>query len=145
MNPACDHYLEDPEANAEHLRECESCRALFGGLEQRPVEPRPIAHRELPLAPWEGAAHRAWPLVVGGALAVLALALSLFVTAGISSASGIVDAIKSSMPPLGALMTMFSSIAQTSGSWQIAIVIAFVAVNALLVLLLRRSPRGIDG
>jgi hypothetical protein len=85
MNPACDHYLEDPEANAEHLRECESCRALFGGLEQRPVELRPIAHRELPLAPWEGAAHRAWPLVVGGALAVLALALSLFVGTAVAS------------------------------------------------------------
>ncbi len=146
MNPsACDHYLENPEANADHLRECESCRALFGALETPAADVRPLPVRELPMAPWEGAAHRAWPLVAGGALAVLALALALFVTAGVSSARGIVDAITSSLPPLGAVMTIFGSIAKTSGSGQFAIVIAFIAVNALLVLLLARSPRGIDG
>ena len=145
MSPACDHYLEDPEANADHLRECESCRTLFGGLEEPAVEVRPLPPRELPMAPWEGAAHRAWPLVVGGALAVLALALALFVTAGVSSASGIVEAITSSLPPLGAVMTIFSSMAKISGSGQFAIFVAFIAVNALLVLLLARSPRGIDG
>lgn len=146
MNPAaCDQYLAEPEEHADHLRECESCRALFGGLETPAVDVRPLPVRELPMASWEGAAHRAWPLVAGGALAVLALALALFVTAGVSSASGIVDAITSSLPPLGAVMTIFSSMAKISGSGQIAIFIAFIAVNALLVLLLARSPRGIDG
>ena len=36
MNEACQRYLEDPEANAEHLRDCAECRAVFDalGLEQ---------------------------------------------------------------------------------------------------------------
>jgi hypothetical protein len=145
MSPAnCERYLEEPEANAAHLRECESCRALFGTLEER-VDARPVAVPDLPVAPWEGASHRAWGTVIGVALAVTAAALALFVASGTSSMTGIIDALTAAVPQLSALVALFRSAGNTPGPWPMVIVAAFFIVNALLFLLLRRAPRGIDG
>jgi hypothetical protein len=142
MNDACERYIEDPEANASHLDTCDECRALFGELES-PVPHRPIAVDALPLAPWEGASHRAWPLVAVGALLLIGVATAAFIVSGISP-----RVLIAQLPSLDILATLvngsggFAQHAPTA--WQIGIGIAFVVVNMILVLLLRRSPRGVD-
>jgi len=133
MNDACQRYAEDPEANAAHLSECAACRAVYGG-----VETKPLTVGALPLAPWEGAAYRAWPLVIGGAFAVLAIALALCAAAGISPLSAIAFDVQ-------------ANVARASAAYQklrafgpLVFAVPFLAVNYILVLLLRRAPRGID-
>jgi hypothetical protein len=142
---ACERYMADPEANAAHLAECEGCAALFGAPEM-PLEPKPIEVSALPLAPWEGASHRAWPLVLGGALALFTIAAGLFVAAGVAPVSGVTGAIRSGMPPLDIIETLLQhagAAAQNApGGWQIAVAILFVVVNTALFLLLRRAPKG---
>src|SRR6185436_15171885 len=78
---ACERYLADPEANESHLAECEECAALFGASD---IEFERIDTTALPLAPWEGAAHKSWPLVIGGALTVLCVAAAMFTVAGVA-------------------------------------------------------------
>lgn len=143
----CERYLADPEANAAHLAECEECAALFAPT-VLPLEPRPIAIDTLPLAPWEGAAHRAWPLVVGGALVLFVIAAGLFAAAGVAPVKGVAAAMGSGMPPLDivkAFLQHIGAAAQNApGGWQIAVAVLFVVVNTLLFLLLRRAPKGVD-
>lgn len=142
MNDDCQRYLEDPESNAAHLDSCASCRAMDEELSSSAAH-RPLSVDALPLAPWEGASHRSWPLVLGGLAVLIALAAGLFSLAGISP-----------LTLLGQLpsMDVIASIARGGSAfmhnapteWQIAIGAGFVAVNALLVFLLRRAPRGVD-
>lgn len=145
--PACERYLEDPEANAEHLAACEECAALFGSGTLDFV-PAPVALDALPLAPWEGARHRPWPLVIGGVLALVAAAAALFVAAGISPAPGVVQALASSIPPARLLVMLRYLIADgvqhAPAAFRIAIGISFIVINTLLVVLLRRAPKGLD-
>ncbi|HEX3070383.1 MAG TPA: hypothetical protein VHX14_17580, partial [Thermoanaerobaculia bacterium] len=82
---ACQRYLEDPEANAGHLETCAECRAVNAALDAKTdVDAAPISLDSLPLAPWEGSSHRAWPLVLGAAAAVIIIAFVLCDLAGIS-------------------------------------------------------------
>ncbi|HVS30118.1 MAG TPA: hypothetical protein VMS98_01570 [Thermoanaerobaculia bacterium] len=137
---ACRRYLEEPEAHAAHLGQCAECRRVFGNLEV-PVEHRPVRVEALPLAPWEGAGHRAWALVIGGSIGLAALAMALFAAAGVSP-------LQMNLPSTDVVLSIFrlfsGAIQNAPATWQIAIGIAFVAVNALFVVLLRRAPRGID-
>jgi hypothetical protein len=133
MNDACQHYAEDPESNVAHLSECPKCRAIYSG-----VETKPVTIDALPLAPWEGAGYRAWPLAIGGALAVLAIALSLWAAAGIS-------------PIVAIAMETQTQVSRAAIVYQklrpfgpVVFAVAFIVVNSVLVLLLRRAPRGID-
>jgi hypothetical protein len=153
MTPeACVRYLEDPEGHSEHLDECAKCRALIAGLDdfERPEDgPAGAIHIDaLPLAPWEGSSHRAWPIAVGGALAVLSVASGLFLLAGVSPFDGVAHAVASSVPSLDALLTLFhlvsGAVQHAPAKLQIGIGLSFIAVNALFILLLRRAPRGID-
>ena len=136
----CTRYLEEPEKYAAHLEECAECRAVFGNLEA-PVEHRPVRVESLPLAPWEGAGHRSWSLVIGVAIVLAAIAIGLFSAAGVSP-------LKMNVPTADVIMSAFrlfsGAIQNAPATWQIAIGIAFVAVNALFLVLLRRAPRGID-
>jgi hypothetical protein len=138
----CARYLEDPEGNAAHLAGCDACCALFGELEES-VEHAPLTIGRLPLAPWEGAKHRAWPLVLLGAAGVLALAVALFQVAGVSPMYGVAAATK--VPPPSSAMTLAADVSRalmrSAGGW---IIVGFLAANALLFALLRRSPRGVD-
>jgi predicted anti-sigma-YlaC factor YlaD len=142
MKDACQRYLEEPEAHARHLAECEDCRALFDTLGIS-VDNRPVAVESLPLAPWEGATHRSWPLVAGGALLVLAVAVGVCLWAGVpplrivQSSLGMLQAVRSSIMSA-------SEFLREKPVWQVGFGFAFVAVNTVLVLLLRRAPRGID-
>jgi hypothetical protein len=138
---ACERYLADPDANASHLAECAECAALFGSNDV-PFDAIVITD-SLPLAPWEGAGHRSWPLVLGGALAVLCIAVSLFAIAGVP-----IGALRGAIPSFGTLQLLLryvgDGLQHAPATLQIAIAISFLVVNTLLIVLLRRAPKGID-
>ena len=136
----CQRYLEDPEGHAAHLAECADCRRMAEALAQN-LDAR-VRVDELPLAPWEGASHRSWPLVIGVALAVVAIAAALFAVAGTSpfAVAGMdSDLLTSIFRPL-----LSGAILNAPTSLQIKIVAAFLIVNVLFIVLLRRAPKGID-
>jgi hypothetical protein len=132
----CQRYIEDPEAHAAHLETCEECRALFGAGDVA-IEPRPISVEALPLAPWEGAQHRAWPLVVGIALAVLAIAIGTLSVAGAPAYT----ALRASVPSIDRMQALLIVMRQTPMT---VVGVLFIVVNSLLFMLLRRAPKGID-
>ncbi len=141
----CQPYLEDPEANAAHPAECEACRMLASTLDDRSVDvSAEVDVNALPLAAWEGAGHRPWPLVLSLASGILVLALMLCFAAGtsiaraVSSSAGSFDMIRDLIRMTG------DAAPHAPAAWQIGVGILFFVVNGLLVLLLRRPPRGID-
>jgi hypothetical protein len=142
MTDRCQHYLEDPERHAAHLAECADCRRMAEGLAQS-LDGR-VRVDMLPLATWEGASYRSWPLVLSAALAVIAIAAAFFAAAGSSP----LKVAGMSMPSTDLLMSMVrltsGAIQNAPTSWQIGIGISFVVVNALFIVLLRRAPKGID-
>lgn len=139
MNIGCEQYLEDPEGQAGHLAECAKCRAVLAGLSAG-IEHRPVRVEALPLAPWEAASHRSWPLVVGVALAVIAFATALFAAAGTSPFEAIVRTLRVDVP-LMTLVRLAGGVVQAAPA---ATIILFVVVNAIFFALLRRAPKGID-
>ena len=136
----CTRYLEDPDANAAHLADCDECRAMHDELAGQ-VAAHPIRIDALPLAPWEGATYRSWPLVLGASLAVIAIAAALFAAAGASPLVAVGEAVREAVPSAG---LMIGVLRMMGGAAPIAIVISFLAVNAILFALLRRAPKGID-
>ena len=143
---ACERYINDPEANASHLAECAECAALFGSNDIR--FEHVVETDVLPLAPWEGASDKSWPLVIGGALAVLSIAAAMFTIAGVAPLNGIVQALASTIPSFTTLQLLLryvgDGVQHAPAPLQIGVAISFLVVNTLLVVLLRRSPRGID-
>ncbi|HVR39603.1 MAG TPA: hypothetical protein VMU84_10950 [Thermoanaerobaculia bacterium] len=140
--PDCERYLQDPEANAGHLETCAECRAFFETLDA-PVEHRPMTVDALPLASWEGASHRPWRLVISAALSVIAFVVMFFTFTGVSP-----RVVASALPPLDVLLDLpqvaGGFIHNAPSTWRLVIAILFFIVNAVLYLLLRRAPRGID-
>jgi hypothetical protein len=145
-SPGCEQYLRDPEGNAAHLAECRECLALFGGDPH--IDPAPLAITELPLAPWEGASHRAWPLVLISAFLLVGVACGLFVAAGISPLRGFVTTLSGTFPSVEMVKDLVFGVSgalqHIPSLWRLTIALAFVAVNVLLVFLLRRAPKGLD-
>lgn len=149
MTTTCDQYLEDPEAHAAHLESCPSCQAMFGELDDAvAIEARPVRVDALPLAPWEGASHRTWPLVLAGAISLLVLAVVLFLSAGTPPLRGIAKAVASAIPSVELLMNLShlagGALHNAPVMWHIAIAVSFVVINTVLFFLLRRAPKGID-
>ena len=143
MNDACQRYLENPEANPEHAKECASCRAVFDALGLE-IQASPIAIDDLPLAPWEGAKHRPWGLVAAAAISVIALSVVFFIVAGTSPLS-VLSSEMSRLEMMREIFRLGSTAVRTAPlTWQVTIGVLFVVVNTILVLLLRRAPRGID-
>jgi hypothetical protein len=145
VDDACQRYLENPETNGAHLRTCAACRAEAAALAVKTdAEPSPIDLNALPLAPWEGSSHRPWPLILGGIAIVIAIALALLDAAGLSP----MHVAESSLASMEAIRNLLnrgaSSLRSASLATQVAFGVAFLVVNALLVVLLRRAPRGID-
>ncbi|HYH06299.1 MAG TPA: hypothetical protein VEK11_04475 [Thermoanaerobaculia bacterium] len=145
----CEDYFEDPEKNAAHLESCELCRSMNEELDaDLEVSPRPIDLNALPMATWEGASHRTWPLVAAGVAAVLILAVVLFLAAGMPPLRGLTSAVTTSLTSYEAASKFFPLVGNGLHSApmvvHIAIGVLFVAINTILFLLLRRSPRGID-
>jgi hypothetical protein len=135
----CEEYLQDPEANAAHLESCALCRSIDEDLgDEIDIQPRPLNLDALPMATWEGASHRTWPLVLAGLVASLTLAIVLSAAAGISP----VDVVSTSLPSIQALLTFLQLTGRSIGGPLVAVL--FVAINTILFLLLRRSPKGAD-
>ena len=142
---ACQRYLEDPEANAGHLETCAECHAVNAALAAKAdVDVAPISLDSLPLAPWEGSSHRAWPLVLGAAAAVILIAFVLCDLAGISPMHVAESSLTSMEARRDILRNATEWLRAAPAAWQLAFGVAFIVVNALLVVLLRRAPRGID-
>jgi len=135
----CDEYLQDPEANAAHLESCALCRSIEEDLgDDIEIQHRPLNVDALPMAAWEGASHRTWPLVLAGLVASLTLAIVLSAAAGVSP----VDVVTSSLPSVEALLTFLQGTGRSIGGPLVGVL--FVAINTILFLLLRRSPKGAD-
>ena len=141
MTQDCDRYLEDPEAYAAHVEGCAACGVLADGLDvpEASAAARPMSLDALPLATWEGASHRTWPLVVAGVIAVSILAVVLWTATGVSP----VATMSSTVPPLDALLKMVQLTGKGIGGPTVVGVL-FIVINSILVLLLRRAPKGID-
>jgi hypothetical protein len=142
MTNDCDRYLEDPETHAAHAETCESCGALSEALDLGDVDldvpSRPMTLDALPMAAWEGASHRTWPLVIAGVVAAAILAVVFWTATGVSP----VATMSSTVPPLDALMKMLQLTGKGLGGPAVAVL--FVVINSILFLLLRRAPKGID-
>ena len=138
MTQNCDSYLEDPEAYAAHAESCAACGALSEALDLPAVSPRPVSIESLPLASWEGASHRTWPLVIAGVVSVAILAVVLWIATGLSP----VATMSSTVPPLDAVLKMLQLTGKGLGGPAVAVL--FVVINSILFLLLRRAPKGID-
>lgn len=141
MTNDCDQYLEDPEAYAAHAEGCAECGALAEALdlpELAEIPARPVSVDALPLASWEGATYRTWPLVVAGVVAVAILAVVLWTATGVSP----VATVSATVPPLDAVMKMLQLTGKGMGLPAVAVL--FVVINSILFLLLRRAPKGID-
>jgi hypothetical protein len=151
---SCDRYLEDPEANASHLEECAECRAVDEALRapsddalraSSVLGPRSsVDVGNLPVAGWESASYRAWPLVLAGAIAVAVIATLLFAATGASP----IEIMRGNVPSgdvLASMVRLASGAVQNAPvRWQVAIAICFVLVNGIFIMLLRRAPRGLD-
>jgi hypothetical protein len=144
---SCERYLEDPEANASHLASCEDCRAFDASLRDQSsvLGPRSsVAPEAMPMAAWEGASHKSWPLVAAGLIALAVIAILLCAAAGTSP----LEVLKGNVPSGDILSSMVrlapGFIQNAPRSWQVFIVAAFVVVNAIFVALLRRAPKGLD-
>ena len=144
----CEDYFEDPQKNATHLESCSLCRALEENVGTLDITRRPLKLDALPLATWEGAAHRTWPLVAVGAVSVFVLAIALFLAAGTPPLRGIARAVTSSVTSFEAATKFFqlfgSGLHSAPMLVHVTIAVLFVFINTLLFLLLRRAPRGID-
>ena len=142
MTDVHQQFLENPEANKAHLDECAECRAVISGLEA-PVSHAPVALKELPLAGWEGASHRAWGFIGASAVLLVILAGTLCVIANVSPTRLL--AATTSLGEIRLILATFSTgLRHAALGWQIVFGFAVIAVNSLLFLLLRRPPRGID-
>jgi anti-sigma factor RsiW len=155
---ACDHFLDDPTGREDHLRTCASCRELVleldridrALLDDSDVGPsvRPLAAASFPLAPWEGARHRSWPLIFFVLSALFGAAVLLYVAAGISPASGFRSAVAGNVVPLDTLIAAVrhvgSGLQHAPMSFHLLIAGSFLLVNFLFYLLLRRAPKGVD-
>lgn len=154
----CERYRSDPEEHAAHLESCEDCRALTVELDQLEqkvsqlgLEPKSDFQRQLsarlPLAPWEGARHRSWGLAIAVLTTLLVLATGAFLAAGVSPLRAL-RALVSSMIPLRSpweLATSFATlISGAPASFHLTVGILFVVVNVVLLILLRRPPKGYD-
>ncbi|HKR65654.1 MAG TPA: hypothetical protein VJZ00_18125 [Thermoanaerobaculia bacterium] len=145
----CEDYLQDPEANAAHLATCAACRAIVEDLDDAiDVQPRAMNIDALPIASWEGASYRTWPLVAAGVAAVLILAVVLFLAAGTPPLKGMASALTSGVTSAEALANFFRLFGRglhgAPAAVHITVAILFVIINTILFLLLRRAPKGLD-
>src|SRR5438132_10855223 len=132
MNDRCRRFLEDPEANTAHLAECAACRALFDQL-NTPVAEASVDVPALPLAPWEGASHRSWPLVLTGALAILAIAIALWAAVGMSPMRALTIGLNSGTAARASILTAADAVRHASMTWHLAFGAPFLFVTSPLV------------
>jgi len=143
----CEAFLEEPEKAEEHLRSCDSCRALVDELSRGSDEDaRRFSLDALPVAPWEGASHRSWSSVAAVGAAIAILALAGFVIAGVPPLKGfwqgLIGGMFPTLDPLKLLMAVSNFVRSAPTSFHLFIGVAFVIVNIVFVAMLRRNARG---
>ncbi len=157
---ACHAFLSDPESEPDHLDMCPTCRARAGELEsldsrlgaEAAIETTGDISAEvmedLPLAPWEGASHRAWVLVFGSAGVVVLITATLFSMLGMSPVEGFLSAISQTALPKMSLIDVSQSLVallqQAPTKFHLLLGLSFVIVNIVFFFLLKRQPRGYD-
>lgn len=158
MTPDCELFMEDPERHAAHGESCADCRRFADEMRQfeskvsqAALPERSIApdvSSRLPVAPWEGASHRAWVPVLVALITVIGLAAGLMLYAGVSPVEWMRDTVSSSVAVGRGGVTMLRSAPQIFGdlspAFRATIIIGFLVINALLIALLRRSLKGYD-
>lgn len=155
----CEAFLQDPEQFAGHPDACAACRKLVSeldridrGLASERIAGDPVVPatdvESLPLAPWEGARFRSWPVAVASASAILFAAVMVFMILGVSPIAGVLDAL---FGPLARSIGYVEATRHVAGVlkaapfvFHAAVAFAFVAVNAAFFYVLRRAPKGID-
>ena len=156
MNDDCSQFLEDPESFRAHAAGCDECRPLlddldaidetFAGIHRDPRGSLADRFSTLPLAPWEGARHRSWAIVVAGAIALLCLGAAAFTLGGVNPAEGFSEAVRGSMAGQVGWLRFFRSapqmLRQAPMHFHLFLAVAFISVNVLFYLLLRRDPKG---
>lgn len=155
--PECDAFLDDPARHAGHPDSCEPCRVLSRDLERidavlgdggmNSISGSGLTVEQLPLAAWEGADNRAWTLVVlSGALLLFGAAV-FFMLSGMSPLRGFAEAASQMVFPRVNVVALGAAWARTLGrapaGIHLILGLCFIAVNVLLVYLLRRQPKGI--
>jgi ferric-dicitrate binding protein FerR (iron transport regulator) len=154
-DPACRRWADDPEGEREHLAQCPACQrdaAALAAVERNlatvVAEPAPRAPRELPVAPWEGAQHRAWGFVALVVVLVAGLAAALLYALGIAPFDAIADLARNAAGSSRAVALLTDSLGTllpaAPRAFDLGIALGFIAVNALLFFMLRRGPRGYD-
>lgn len=158
MNDDCRRFLEDPESLRDHAATCDDCRPLledldaidetFAGIHRDPRGSLAERFSALPLAPWEGARHRSWAIVIAGAIALVCLGAAAFTLGGVNPAEGFSEAVRGSMAGQVGWLRFFRSaprmLSEAPIHFHIFLFIAFVSVNFVFYLLLRRDPKGTD-
>lgn len=156
---SCRQFRGDPEKFSTHPETCGSCAAILEEITEfdrefasraaiSDVPPlAPLDSRTLPIAQWEGAGERAWPLAVLGALALVFLAVMLFLLSGISPADGFRAALMSQLPRFE-LLEVASVVGEGLRTAPLRvhlfILAGFTVINVIFVRMLRRAPRGVD-
>lgn len=157
-DPHCREFRENPEAFGSHPESCGACAAIIEEVTdldrhiaaQSSVPDAPslaLDSRTLPVAPWEGASERAWPLAVLGALALVFMAVILFLLSGVSPTDGFRAVLLSQLPRFELIelaAVVGDGLRAAPLRVHLFIFSAFVVVNVLFVRLLRRAPRGVD-
>lgn len=149
MTARCELYLENPEQHRDHLAGCESCRRLENWLNVGPDSDGRVSAviSRLPVAPWEGAAYRAWGIVAAAAALVVLGATALFLMSGVSPVEGFLTVLRSLLP--GFDVSHFTNsipqmLREAPIQFHLVVLTAFILVNAVFFLMLRRPPKGYD-
>lgn len=154
----CEIWREDPDAHPEHPEGCAACAGVLASLERLDeglaalgTSPRQNfqgeVQRRLPLAPWEGARHRSWGLVLAVVATLALLVTAAFMAGGVNPIRAIGPLLRSMLAigdPSEIVRSFSALVATAPTSFHVTVGVLFVLVNAILVLLLRRRPGGYD-
>lgn len=159
MSGSCEEFAGDPTRFASHPEECANCRKLVEDLENvdrmiagGTIGPlRKTASGDidaLPIAAWEGANHRPWPVAIA-VVAVLGLAAAvLFFLGGVAPLGGMASALSQPFRSIAGFLSVAPVLGELAhrapGGMRLLLIVAFVAVNIVLLRLLRRAPRGVE-
>lgn len=157
-NPECERWEDEPESFPLHPASCAMCAAREAELarielaiEQTAPEPAgslTILTERLPVAPWEGAHARSWATVFVSIALFTAAAAAAFAMLGFSPLEGFGEALRGVAQQGKAIFvateSMGAFVRSAPVAFHIMVAVGVVLVNVLLVVMLRRGPRGYD-
>ena len=158
-NPECERWEDEPESFPLHPASCATCAAREAELarielaiEQTAPEPAgslsAILTERLPVAPWEGAHARSWVMVFVSSALFAVAAGAAFAMLGLSPLEGFGEALRGVAQQGKAIFvateSMGAFVRSAPRGFHIMVAVGVVLVNVLLVVMLRRGPRGYD-